>query len=70
MNSGKSKNLALYAFFIFAVVIAFLFVNGCAGTGVAAPEKEGSCVSAKCHANMGKEKYVHGPLAAGDCTYC
>jgi predicted CXXCH cytochrome family protein len=28
------------------------------------------CVSAKCHANMGKAPYVHTPIAQGSCKYC
>jgi predicted CXXCH cytochrome family protein len=69
MNAVKTKNLALFSFFSVAAVLLFLLVNGCAGTTVAAEGKK-SCVSAKCHANMGKEKYVHGPVAVGECTIC
>ena len=29
-----------------------------------------SCITDKCHARMGKEKFVHGPVAVGDCTLC
>ncbi len=29
-----------------------------------------SCVTDKCHAGMGKEKFVHGPVASGSCTSC
>jgi len=29
-----------------------------------------SCVTALCHETMGKERYVHGPVAAGDCVAC
>lgn len=36
---------------------------------VQAAPKEG-CVTDKCHAKMGKSKFVHGPVAAGDCTFC
>lgn len=32
-------------------------------------EKQG-CVTAECHPNMGKDKYVHGPVASGDCRFC
>jgi predicted CXXCH cytochrome family protein len=28
------------------------------------------CVSANCHANMGKAPYVHTPIAQGSCKYC
>lgn len=29
-----------------------------------------ACVTDKCHAGMGKEKFVHGPVAVGDCFSC
>ena len=29
-----------------------------------------SCVTAKCHATMGKAKFVHGPVAVLDCSPC
>ena len=29
-----------------------------------------SCVTPQCHSSMGKAKFVHGPVAAGDCESC
>jgi len=29
-----------------------------------------SCITGSCHAQMGKEKYVHGPVAVMDCFFC
>ncbi len=29
-----------------------------------------SCITDKCHSRMGKEKFVHGPAAVGDCSAC
>lgn len=29
-----------------------------------------SCITEKCHAKMGKEKFVHGPVAVGECESC
>ncbi len=29
-----------------------------------------SCVNSGCHATMGTERYVHGPVAVGECTVC
>jgi len=40
-----------------------------AGSGFALKEGRG-CVTAECHQNMGRDKYVHGPVATGDCTFC
>ena len=37
--------------------------------GVSAAEKP-SCVTAECHATMGKEEYVHGPVAVNQCAVC
>lgn len=37
-----------------------------AGTAAAAD----SCVTAECHAKMGKAAFVHGPVGAGMCTVC
>ncbi len=29
-----------------------------------------TCITDKCHDTMGKDKFVHGPVAAGECTVC
>ena len=29
-----------------------------------------SCATSECHPTMGKDKFVHGPVAAGDCSFC
>ena len=29
-----------------------------------------SCVTDRCHKNMGKDQFVHGPVAVGNCTVC
>lgn len=29
-----------------------------------------TCITEKCHSGMGKEKYVHGPIAVGECLMC
>lgn len=29
-----------------------------------------TCKTADCHALMGTEKYIHGPVATGDCVFC
>lgn len=31
---------------------------------------EGGCVTDKCHPKLGKDAYVHGPVAAGQCAIC
>lgn len=34
------------------------------------PLKQPTCVTSECHPKMGKDKYVHGPVATGSCTFC
>jgi predicted CXXCH cytochrome family protein len=29
-----------------------------------------SCTTTDCHSSMGKDAFVHGPVATGDCTFC
>lgn len=61
----------LCSFIIFAVILS-------GGTAYTAQEKNrketrkkaDSCITSKCHAKMGKDKFVHGPIAAGECTAC
>jgi len=58
-------------FFYFLVTfgLALTFLNfGWAGNVSAANNP--TCVTNKCHSGMGKEKYVHGPAATGDCAFC
>lgn len=40
------------------------------GEAAAKGKEVGKCVSGKCHSEMGKEKYVHGPVAVGECRIC
>jgi predicted CXXCH cytochrome family protein len=37
---------------------------------LAEPQGPDKCLSASCHANYGKAKFVHGPVGAGVCTPC
>ena len=69
MSTGRTLNPI--PSFISVVVAVFLFfiVFGCMSNDAAAAERK-SCVTSKCHANMGKEKYVHGPASVGQCTIC
>lgn len=32
--------------------------------------KNTGCVTAECHSGIGKAKFVHGPVAAGECVFC
>ena len=52
---------------IFLIVGLILIIAGLAGTAAAQTD---SCVTAKCHAGMGKDKTVHSPVKDGMCTTC
>ncbi|HWR59885.1 MAG TPA: cytochrome c3 family protein [Thermodesulfovibrionales bacterium] len=59
------------------ISLALLFLAIFAGTvfeqGDVAQAKQNStasCVSMSCHSTMGKDSYVHGPIAVGECTMC
>ncbi|HWR57276.1 MAG TPA: cytochrome c3 family protein [Thermodesulfovibrionales bacterium] len=57
--------LALFFLTIFAGAI---FERG--DIAQAKQNSTASCVSAKCHSTMGKDRYVHGPIAVGECMMC
>ncbi len=72
MNTGRTLNTIPSFFSVVVAVPLFFIVFGCmsaVSNDAAAVEKK-SCVTSKCHANMGKEKYVHGPVSVGQCTIC
>jgi predicted CXXCH cytochrome family protein len=53
--------------FSLLIPLGITSVNAAEGNST---NKKPACVSEKCHAGMGKDKFVHGPIAAGDCTFC
>ena len=55
---------------VIPVLLLACILLGAGGPAAAAAPPKPTCVTAKCHATMGKEKYVHGPAAVGDCTFC
>jgi len=62
----KKRRDVLY---ILIALTAFLMVPArhlCAQTA----EAKQSCITAKCHAKMGKASFVHGPVAVGECLSC
>ena len=69
MNTRRTLNPIPSSFPVVVAVSLFFIVFGCMSNNAAAVEKK-SCVTSKCHANMGKEKYVHGPASVGQCTIC
>ena len=70
MNIGRPpKNNIFIIFFIVAAISFFSLADILVPKDVAAAEKQ-SCVTSKCHANMGKGKYVHGPVSVLQCIIC
>jgi predicted CXXCH cytochrome family protein len=51
------------------VIFLFLYIliSLPAGSEVLAQD---SCITSECHVKMGTAKYVHGPVAANECTVC
>ena len=47
-----------------------LFMLGTVFAAGVAQAQTDSCVTAKCHAGMGKDKAVHNPVKEGMCTTC
>jgi len=72
MNTRKILKSIPSFFSVVVAALLFFIVFGCmsAVSNDAAAAEQPSCVTAKCHANMGKEKYVHGPASVGQCTIC
>ena len=72
MNTGRTLNPIPSFFSIVVAFSLFFIVFGCMSnmSNDAAAAEKPSCVTAKCHANMGTEKYVHGPASVGQCTIC
>jgi len=51
-------------------ILVSLFIAGL-NYGSQSQEKEKpSCISSKCHMSFGKAKFVHGPVAVGECVTC
>lgn len=44
--------------------------GGGSPAAVRVPQSQLSCVTGECHSQMGKAKYVHGPVTVGECTNC
>ena len=69
MENNKLKIFVLLTGLILTVSFAFLFALIRDSSAAHIPQKA-SCVTDKCHSTMGKNKYVHGPVATGDCIFC
>ena len=52
------------------LAVFFVFLLGPVRGAARAEAGKTSCVTGKCHSKMGKDKFIHGPVAAGECTFC
>jgi hypothetical protein len=66
---SKYKKNIFIIFFIVALISFFSLADFFIPKDVALAGKQ-SCVTSKCHANMGKGKYVHGPVSVLQCIIC
>ena len=66
------KKLAtIFLLGIFAFVGTIFFYNRSTYSQTQVTEKKKDfCITSQCHATVGQEKFVHGPVAAGECTIC
>lgn len=67
MGGRKFRGIALaFTFAAFIVLSLSLWDR----ETVSFAEAKESCITDKCHSKMGKDKFVHGPVAVGDCKAC
>lgn len=52
------------------ITTVFFFAGVRDSRAQTAAEQKPSCITAKCHSTLNKVKYVHGPVAAGECVKC
>lgn len=68
MGGSKMKGTLLSVFLL--AFSLFLLLTFSERNTLAATAAVNACVTEKCHSSMGKDKFVHGPVASGDCTFC
>ena len=62
------KSAVLTLFISVSVFISCFYFSGL--QDIVNAEERVSCVTDRCHDKMGKDKFVHGPAAVGQCTAC
>ncbi len=70
---NRNQLCVFFSLTLLATAGLLCVLSGAEGTAFAKSDKAGSkesCVTGDCHDKMGSGKYVHGPVAAGDCTIC
>jgi predicted CXXCH cytochrome family protein len=61
------KGVSISFIFCLAALCAVLVLER---NSSAQQQAQESCITEKCHSKIGKEKFVHGPAAVGDCLSC
>jgi predicted CXXCH cytochrome family protein len=65
------KTITLLFLFTVGILMASGFIEITAYAQEKTAEKsKDTCKTSKCHSQMGQEKFVHGPVAEGECTVC
>ncbi|GBE34710.1 doubled CXXCH motif [bacterium BMS3Bbin06] len=71
MGNGRVRDFRSFALILVFFASVFIFFFYFAGRhGVADAKTTASCVTSKCHSKLGKDKFVHGPVAVGECKVC
>jgi predicted CXXCH cytochrome family protein len=67
----KKTILLLFLFIVVSLLIASGFsVKKSTAQQETAEKAKDSCITAQCHTQIDKVKFVHGPIAAGECIIC
>lgn len=67
----KRSNIILLLLVSLAVYTVLIVSGGFEPSSAQAAEKVvDSCITSQCHAQLDKEKFVHGPVSQGECTVC
>jgi predicted CXXCH cytochrome family protein len=71
-SNHMKKAAILFMLFLFAAAASMLITGTVVGEEEKTVKKKESesCITSKCHSAMATEKFVHGPVAAGECSIC
>ncbi len=66
----RRERLVFFTVFVLMVAASILFADSNSYSQEKAPAAALSCITAACHAEINQVKYVHGPVAEGECSQC
>jgi len=66
----KKKLLFLIVIVVAVLPLVSLTFNNDGRAFAQGKGKTDTCITETCHSTMGKDKFVHGPVAVGECTSC